>query len=144
MTLDEFITSNPDPRELKRALAVKMRLEGMKHKEIQPILGVASSYISRWQACYQEQGVNGLLLAHKGSKGYLSKEQRESVLEWIQQQPQRPLSEVIEYIEQQYQVIYRSLESYYALLKAAGMSWHKGEKKVPSMMSLWCKNAPKR
>ena len=90
MTLDEFITSNPDPRELKRALAVKMRLEGMKHKEMQPILGVASIYISRWEACYQEQGVNELLLAHKGSKGYLSKEQRESVLEWIQQKPGLP------------------------------------------------------
>ena len=93
MTLDEFITSNPDPRELKRALAVKMRLEGMKHmKRFNPILGVASSYISRWQACYQEQGVNGLLLAYKGSKGYLSEEQRERMLlEWIQQKPQRPL-----------------------------------------------------
>ena len=68
------------------------------------------------------------MLAHKGSKGYLSKEQRGSVLVWIQQKPQRPLSEVIDYIEQQYQVLYRCLGSYCALLKASAMSWHKEEK----------------
>ncbi|MEL7475683.1 MAG: helix-turn-helix domain-containing protein [Cyanobacteria bacterium J06555_12] len=70
MTLEEFINSNPEPRELKRALAVKMRLEGMKHRQIQPILGVSSNYISRWEQRYREQGVQGLKLAHKGSQGY--------------------------------------------------------------------------
>jgi hypothetical protein len=29
MTLEEFIASNPDPRELKRALTVQMRLQEM-------------------------------------------------------------------------------------------------------------------
>lgn len=47
MTLEKLIASNPDPRELKRALAVKMRIQGLKHREIQPVLGVQSSYISR-------------------------------------------------------------------------------------------------
>ena len=40
MTLEELIASQPDPRELKRALAVKMRIHGMKHREIQEVLGV--------------------------------------------------------------------------------------------------------
>ena len=31
MTLEELIATQPDPRELKRALAVKMRVQGMKH-----------------------------------------------------------------------------------------------------------------
>ena len=44
MTLEELIASDPEPRELKRALAVKMRLQGMKHHQIQPVLGVHSSY----------------------------------------------------------------------------------------------------
>ena len=38
MTLEKLIASNPDPRELKRVLAVKMRLQGMKHREIQEVL----------------------------------------------------------------------------------------------------------
>ena len=72
MTLEELIASNPDPRELKRALAVKMRIQGHKHREIQPVLGVHSSYISRWESRYQEQGVAGLRLKYRGSEGYLS------------------------------------------------------------------------
>ena len=67
MTLEELIASQPDPRELKRALTVKMRIQGMKHREIQEILEVHSSYISRWSKSYQEQGIEGILLKHKGS-----------------------------------------------------------------------------
>jgi hypothetical protein len=33
-SLDSLIKSNPDPRELKRALAVKMAIEGEVHKKI--------------------------------------------------------------------------------------------------------------
>ena len=54
MDLEEFIASNPDPRELKRAIVVKMRIEGLKHREIGTILGVQSSYISPWEKRYRE------------------------------------------------------------------------------------------
>lgn len=143
MTLEELIASQPDPRELKRALVVKMRIEGMKHREIQAILGVSSSYISRWEKSYREQGVEGIRLKHKGSTGYLNESERIAVIDWIQQKAQRNLWEVIDHIEGSYGVIYRSLQSYYDLLKNAGMSWHKGRKKVPNMMNLWCANATK-
>ena len=39
--LDAFIESNPDPRELKRALAVSMTMKGYKHREIIDILQVS-------------------------------------------------------------------------------------------------------
>ena len=58
MTLDDFIASNPDPRELKRALAVKMRLEGMKHKQIQAkrnlnaVYGMLLTTLSRNMTCF--------------------------------------------------------------------------------------------
>ncbi len=143
MTLDEFIASNPEPRELKRALAVKMRLEQMKHRQIQPVLGVSSNYISRWEQRYREQGVEGLKLAHKGSQGYLSEEQRQAVIAWIAQDTQRNLWDVIEHIESSCGVRYRSLQSYYDLLKSAGMSWHQGQKKAPNTINLWCSNTTK-
>ena len=143
MTLDEFIASNPESRELKRALAVKMRLEQMKHRQIQPVLGVSSNYISRWEQRYREQGVEGLKLAHQGSQGYLSEEQRQAVIAWIAQDTQRNLWDVIEHIESSCGVRYRSLQSYYDLLKSAGMSWHQGQKKVPNTMNLWCSNTTK-
>jgi len=37
--LVEFIQSNPDPRELKRALAVQMVLKGYLYRQIAEILG---------------------------------------------------------------------------------------------------------
>lgn len=140
MTLEELIASQPDPRELKRALVVKMRIQGMKHREIQAILGVHSSYISRWSKNYQEQGVEGIRLRHKGSIGYLNSAERIAVIDWIQQKTQRSLWEVIEHIEQKYRVVYRSMQSYYDLLKSAGMSWQKGRKKVLDMMNEECSN----
>ena len=36
--LDEFITTNPDARELKRALAVKLALQGWKYQAIAELL----------------------------------------------------------------------------------------------------------
>ncbi|AOY80176.1 helix-turn-helix domain containing protein [Moorena producens JHB] len=49
-----------------------MRIQGLKHREIQAVLGVQSSYISRWEKRYREEGSSGLSLRHKGSSGYLS------------------------------------------------------------------------
>lgn len=143
MTLEELIASNPEPRELKRALAVKMRLQGMKHHQIQPVLGVHSSYISRWENRYQQEGVAGLRSKYKGSIGYLTQAQRQEVTDWIQQENQRTLWELIDYVEKQYGVVYSSLQSYYNLLQEAGMSWHRGKKKVPNTMMQWCKNTTK-
>ena len=105
-----------------------MRMKGMKHREIQEILGVHSSYISRWSKSYREQGIEGILLKHKGSCGYLNQKEKKAVEKWIQEKKQRTLWDVIEHIEQNYKVVYRSMQSYYDLLKKAGMSWHKGRK----------------
>jgi len=74
VTLQEFIQSNPDPRELKRAIAVNMSQQGMPHGRIQEVLGVSSGFISKWTQAYAQQGVFGLKLGHKGSQGYLSEQ----------------------------------------------------------------------
>jgi putative transposase len=143
MTLEEMIAVASEPRELKRALAVKMRLQGLKHHQIQPILGVHSSYISRWESRYKQEGVAGLRSKYKGSTGYLTQAQRQEVMDWIQQENQRRLWELIDYLEKHYRVVYSSLQSYYDLLKQAGMSWHRGKKKVPDTMTQWYKNTTK-
>ncbi len=46
--LDQYIQSNPDPREIKRAVTVKMWLEGYTHRQIHGVLGVSSGFISKW------------------------------------------------------------------------------------------------
>ena len=123
MLIEDFIATNPDPRELKRALVVKMRLEGLKHREIQTILGVESSYISRWEKRYREEGLTGIKLKYKGSAGYLNKKQREAVMSWLKQKTGINISELIDHVEQCYGVVYCSCQSYYNLFKNAGVSW---------------------
>jgi len=125
-----LITNHPDPRELKRALAVKMRGSGYTHHQISEILNVVSSFISKWEKRYLEQGVEGLRLRYKGRKSYLSCEQREEIIQWLKQKGEWNLEELVEYINEQYHIIYRSLQSYYDLFSAAGISWQKAVKKT--------------
>ena len=66
--LDAFIESNPDSRELERALAARMTLQGYSHREIMKILQVTSGYISKWKREYIINGIQSLKLGYKGSK----------------------------------------------------------------------------
>lgn len=129
--LEAFIQSNPDPREMKRAVAVKMFLEGYRHWQIQEILGVSSGFISKWSQMYELLGAAGLRLAHQGSVGYLSAAQQQAVVAWLQSKPAWRLSELQVHLEEQYEVVYRSLQSYYDLFAAAKVSWKKTQKRNP-------------
>ena len=74
--LDQFIDTNPEPREIKRALAVQMLAQSVKRTKIQEILGISEAFISKWKVRYAWEGLEGLKLKHQGSKGYLSKRDR--------------------------------------------------------------------
>ena len=82
--LDEFIKSNPDSRELKRALAVRMSIRGYRHREIMESLQVSSGFISKWKQTFIINGVEGLKRAYQGSRGYLSKSEKQKVLKWLE------------------------------------------------------------
>ena len=129
--LNEFIVSNPDARELKRAVAVQMFLKGYKHREIGESVGVSSGFISKWSERYEEFGVSGLRLAYSGSVGYLEPEQRQSVIAWLKGKKYWNLAELQAYIEAEYEVVFDSKQSYYTLFEQAGISWKKTQKRNP-------------
>lgn len=129
--LHPFIRSNPDGRELKRAVAVQMVLNGYKHREIQENLGVSSGFISKWTHAYQQSGVTGLKLGYTGSMGYLKPEQRERVIAWLKGKNAWNLAELQTYIEQTYEVVFESKQSYYTLFQQAGIRWKKTQKRNP-------------
>ena len=83
LELENFIASNPDPRELKRALAVRMLIEGICRETIQKILGVSSPFISKWKINYALHGIEGLLLNHQGSQGQLKPEEQSEIIQWL-------------------------------------------------------------
>lgn len=130
-SLTEFIASNPDARELKRALAVHMTQLGFKQRTIQTILGVQSSFISKWKQRYQAGGVDRLRLGYKGSQPYLSDHQRTQITAWLATQPQPSVGALASYIQTRFGVVFRSSQSYYDLLLQAGYSWKKTQARSP-------------
>lgn len=130
-TLEQFIQSNPHPRELKRALAVQMSQRKHSYREIRDVLQVSTGFISASNQRYDAQGVEGLRSRYWGTAGYLSAEQKQQLFIWLAQQESWTLEEVVEQIENEYEVVYQSLQSYYTLLKQAGFSWKKSQPAHP-------------
>lgn len=130
-SLTEFIRSNPDPRELKRALAVKMVQQNYSYHQVKDTLGVSVGFISNCQQKFEREGIKGLKLKHKGSNGYLTRSQKQAVLVWLEQKNYWQLSELKNYIEVSYGVRFASLQSYYSLFSKAGISWKKTQKSNP-------------
>lgn len=135
--LTELIQSNPDPRELKRALAVQMVLQQYSYTQIRDVLHVSVGFVSKWNQAFASQGVAGLRLQHKGSAGYLNPQQRQTVLTWLEQKQDWNLSELIEHVEQTYDVVFASKQSYYRLFADAGISWKKTQKRNPKANPEW-------
>lgn len=131
LTLKEFIESNPDPRELKRAIAVNMSEQGLKHRQIQASLGVSSGFISKWTQTYSREGISGLKLGYKGASGFLNPLERQAIIDWLKTQEFWNLGELQGHIHEHYGVRFKSKQSYYELFHEAGMSWKKTQKRNP-------------
>lgn len=129
--LVELIQSDPDSRELKRALAVQMVLKGYLYRQIEEILHVSDSFVSKWWLVFESEGVMGLKLSYQGSKGYLRAEQRQAVMNWLQQKNYWNLAQLQQHIFDTYRIKFKSRQSYYELFAQAGISWKKTQKCNP-------------
>lgn len=134
--LETFIEENQDPREIKRALSVKMCLLGYKHREIMPILGVSSGFISKWKQIFQKFGVQGLKLNYKGSKIYLESREKQEVINWLKNKNYGNLGELEYHLLSEYSLSYNSKQSYYELSQEAKISWKKSPKKIRKGMKI--------
>ena len=68
--LINFINSNGDSREMKRALAVKLALQSYVYRAIENILNVSQGYVSKKKR-FIAQGIPGLKLGYRGAKTQL-------------------------------------------------------------------------
>jgi transposase len=117
--LKNFIKSNPDSQEMKRALAAKLVLEGYRYQAIQQILSVSFGFISKWVNAFKLSGLKGLKSRYQGTKGFLSKTERAAIIEWLILQKSWDISELEVYLIERYDVVFQSRQSYYQLLKEA-------------------------
>jgi len=129
--LTKFIQSNPEGRELQRALAVKMALLDEPYSKTTKIIGMHKSSITTWKKRFIAQGLDGIKLSYKGAKSYLTREQKQEVITWLKTREYWNFEELVSYLDENYAVIYQSKQSYYDLLKAAGISWKKSQKVNP-------------
>ena len=81
--LEEFIKTNPDSRELKRVLAVKLALSGYAYRAIQEIIGVTPGFIAKWKKEFISAGIEGIILKYQGSRPYLNAEEKQELIQWI-------------------------------------------------------------
>lgn len=125
--IDELIRTTLDARIVKRALVVKMLHNGLSGQQISHLLNVSEQYVSKWKVVYKDEGVTGLDLGYTGRPPYLAPEERQNIITWIRAQKTIVIENVIDYVEEQYGVIYQSKQSYYDLLAEGGMSYHKAE-----------------
>ena len=119
------------PLETKRAIAVRMVMTGWKRHDVAEALDVSVAFVDKWKYEYFEKGASALRLRYKGSRGYLSKEQHQAVLSWINEKATVSVDELCEYIMESYGVEYRTRKSYTDLIHKAGFAWKKTEKTNP-------------
>ena len=81
--LIKFINSNGDSREMKRALAVKLALQGYVYRAIKNILNVSQGYVSKGKKRFIIQGIPALRLGYRGAKTKLTTEEEESTIKWL-------------------------------------------------------------
>lgn len=127
--LDDFLA---DCQECQRAFAVKLDLLGYSSAWIENLLGVSGSFIRKWRTQYARYGVQRFYLQYQGSRGYLSPEERAEVIRFLNTQEYYSVDALRAYVEEQYDVIFKSKQSYYDLLHEAHISWKKTEKSNPA------------
>ena len=129
--LAQLIEETTDVRELKRAVSVKLGEEGMATEAIGAVLQVTPRAVRKWRRRYEQEGVAGLVVRNRGSESYLSVEQRQEIEDWLGAQETLTVEEVRDEIEARYGIVYQSKQSYYDLLDASGLSYHRTEKGNP-------------
>jgi transposase len=102
----EDIIDAEEGREIKRALAVKMVLEEIKTHVICKVLEVSASFVSKWKNVYEAEGAEGLLLNYKGSKSFLTPEQRDEVVVYLRNLSHFSIEALRDHIESIYGVVY--------------------------------------
>jgi putative transposase len=130
-SLAQLIEETRDVRELKRALSVKLGEGGMVTDAIGEVLQVSLRSVRKWRRRYEREGVEGLQVRYRGSESYLRVEHRQEIEDWLGAQETITLEEVRDEIEARYGIVYQSKQSYYDLLDASGLSYHRTEKSNP-------------
>lgn len=110
---------------------MKMALGNQPYSRITDLLGINKSFITYWKQRFEAQGLEGIKLGYQGAKSYLTEQEREEVISWLETQHSWDFNELVTYLDVHYEVSYASKQSYYTLFSEANISWKKSEKVNP-------------
>lgn len=130
-TLDEFLATVRDAREYKRALAVQLCERGQSQADVARLLQVSEAFVSTCRKRYNQDGVASFALGYQGGTSFLSADERAEVLLWIAAQDRPNVAKLHAYLKDTLGVVYESRQSYYNLLKEAGLSHKKTQAANP-------------
>jgi putative transposase len=123
--LAAFLEAPRDSREYRRAIAVKLALQGIPYPQIAALLDVTPSFVCHVKQSYLRDGVAGLTLNYQGAKPFLDPLARADVLTWLRTHQTWSLLTLKQYLLQTHQVVFQSDQSYYDLLAEAGLRYKK-------------------
>jgi putative transposase len=99
--LDEIINEARDAREVKRAVSVKMSMQGFSPLQIRQVLNVSLQYGSKWKGRYEAEGGEALRLGYRGSESYVEDAQRQAIRQWIGARETVSVEALRDHIEEQ-------------------------------------------
>jgi putative transposase len=104
----------------------------MATEAIGAVLQVTPRVVRKWRKRYEREGGEGLQVRYRGSESYPSVEQRQEIEDGLGAQETSTVEEVRDEIEARDGIVYQSKQSYYALLDARGLRYHRTEKGNPN------------
>jgi transposase len=129
--LTAFLAEKRDSREYRRALAVKLTLQGYLYEAISDMLDVTPGFVSQAKQAYEAQGTAGLMLKYQGTQPYLSASERQAVIEWLKNEQDWSVERLHAHIQATYGVVFQSRQSYYQLLADAGITYKQAQRANP-------------
>ncbi len=129
--LTAFLAEKRDSREYRRALAVKLVLQGYRYEAISDMLDVTPGFISQVKKAYETTGTAGLTLKYQGTPSYLSGEERQAVIAWLKSQHEWSVERLQEYLSTTYGVVFPSCQSSYQLLADAAITYKQAQQSNP-------------
>ena len=129
--INVFLNTTKDIRAYKRAMAVKMLLLDFQPRDIAALLNITEAFVSKWKGLYFEYGVDVFVVKYHGYQGYLTPEQRQSIIERIKTEKIWDIGALVTFIQTTYGIEFKSRQSYYELFAAAGVTWKRAQSQNP-------------
>lgn len=127
-----FLNEHRDSREYRRGLAVKLALQGYLYATISDMLQVTPGFVSQAKTAYETAGIAGLRLKYTGRQAYVSADERQCIIDWLQAQATWSVEALRAHVATTYNVRYQSDQSYYTLLADAGLTYKKAQQTHPA------------